>query len=1228
MFIYLSKSASRGVRRAPPLPPRRPTASPPTAEIAIPNGVVLHSLAWNPDHGWIASGGDDGLLKVLKLDSPRDVGKAPGGSVPSNLSMNQTLEGHHGSVMCVTWNANYRKLTTSDQNGLIIVWMLHKGVWFEEMINNRNKSVVRAMKWTADGQKICIVYEDGAVIVGSVDGNRLWGKDLTCGLTNVEWSPDANYILFVTSDSELHMYDLMGSKVKTIPTGGDGGGKRSRDGSATIIGVHWYDGMEGYTDPNAPTLAVAFGNGRVQLMRGSEDAEPVVVESDLRLRQCKWNTRGTVLALAGTLAPSGSDQREDSVVQFFSPYGKKLRSLKVPGGGINALSWEGGGLRIALAVDAYIYFANIRPDYKWGYFAGDTVVVAYSPPERSGTAVVFWDTKTNEKVKKRANGLRAIKAVGEHCMMVCEERSPADETQVSYRVSLRNAIGAPVESRLSPVEPVHAAMTHHYAIVASDRHVYVWQFAKLQAKLAGKAKAKGEAAADLISLRQSTGRERVLDVAAPSADAVVMVEQFKPPPRDRDGPGDGVSDPIAAVAASDRLLLVARASGDIFQYSLPHVSLERKHGVSSVPWILSLNCASSKLAIIDTHGRLAGRGKKCPTSKAPLSAAGELLNFERKDCWDVVWAEDDPDLFVAMEKTRLCVYGADLEPEEPIVCSGYVASFKSLKVTSVVLEHVAQNPEKVTRDVVVVNETSSLREVRDVLQQSGSAEGYMCVEQRPHPHLWRFLAESALEALDLTYADKAFVRCHDYQGIQFVKRLRGLSDRMKQRAEVAAFFGRFDEAEQIYREIDRKDLAIELRVRLGDWARVSHLVQSGGGDDKQLASAYCKLGDHYALRSFWEFRTLFLPRRQDKMAECYYRLGDFAALEALAGAVPQGAPLLLDLGRKFESVGLHAPAVEAYLRAGEPKAAIDCCVLLNQWEKAVEIAEEFGFQQIEGLLAKYAAALLQRGDRLLAAPLSAVLYRKANKATDAAKLLAAIAEDVGVQQANPLRAKKLHVLAALEVERYRKKTLDLTATRGGDIAQTTAATLDTLMTHDQESGASGAKVLDNAWRGAAAYHYYVLAHKQLYAGSMDAATKTSIRLAEYEDVLPRRDIYSIVALAAYHSGDYDVCSRAFIKLETLDDLAEDEQDEIQRLALAIFSKKPPGEHSPLASCYIACLETGTPYHACTKTGRAVLDGRTLQCTTCRHHAFEAELSRDDNHCPLCHTVYPAQYRVA
>lgn len=40
------------------------------------------------------------------------------------------------------------------------------------MMNNRNKSVVRSMRWNTDGQKICIVYEDGVVILGSVDGKR------------------------------------------------------------------------------------------------------------------------------------------------------------------------------------------------------------------------------------------------------------------------------------------------------------------------------------------------------------------------------------------------------------------------------------------------------------------------------------------------------------------------------------------------------------------------------------------------------------------------------------------------------------------------------------------------------------------------------------------------------------------------------------------------------------------------------------------------------------------------------------------------------------------------------------------------------------------------------------------------------------------------------------------------------------------------------------------------
>jgi hypothetical protein len=36
-------------------------------------------------------------------------------------------------------------------------------------------------------------------------------------------------------------------------------------------------------------------------------------------------------------------------------------------------------------------------------------------------------------------------------------------------------------------------------------------------------------------------------------------------------------------------------------------------------------------------------------------------------------------------------------------------------------------------------------------------------------------------------------------------------------------------------------------------------------------------------------------------------------------------------------------------------------------------------------------------------------------------------------------------------------------------------------------GAEGARTLDNAWHGAEAIHFLLLAHRQLYAGNVDGA---------------------------------------------------------------------------------------------------------------------------------------------
>ena len=78
-------------------------------QIAIPNDISLTTLAWHASQGWIACGGEDGLLKVLKLEVQqlgRDV-KLKGLAAPSNLSMNQSLEGHNGTQPCSCDCMNY-----------------------------------------------------------------------------------------------------------------------------------------------------------------------------------------------------------------------------------------------------------------------------------------------------------------------------------------------------------------------------------------------------------------------------------------------------------------------------------------------------------------------------------------------------------------------------------------------------------------------------------------------------------------------------------------------------------------------------------------------------------------------------------------------------------------------------------------------------------------------------------------------------------------------------------------------------------------------------------------------------------------------------------------------------------------------------------------------------------------------------------------------------------------
>ena len=123
---------------------------------------------------------------------------------------------------------------------------------------------------------------------------------------------------------------------------------------------------------------------------------------------------------------------------------------------------------------------------------------------------------------------------------------------------------------------------------------------------------------------------------------------------------------------------VWRAFTLIGRYSLPKLSLEKKHSLPCTPHNLALNCTSTKLSVIDSNAVLSLFDFSLTAADG---SAGQLVAFEvdRKDVWHLAWANDNSDLFACMEKTRMYIIrGTD--PEEPVASSGYICDFSNLQV--------------------------------------------------------------------------------------------------------------------------------------------------------------------------------------------------------------------------------------------------------------------------------------------------------------------------------------------------------------------------------------------------------------------------------------------------------------------------------------------------------------------------------------------------------------------
>jgi len=360
--------------------------------------------------------------------------------------------------------------------------------------------------------------------------------------------------------------------------------------------------------------------------------------------------------------------------------------------------------------------------------------------------VVFWDLVSLEAHTKSVTNLKFLTACGDMCAVVVCERSrtsanitsagnknsannkksakggdsddelpplstksvttPTTNTDV-YTIQLRNAIGAVVDTKTLPFVPKYVSMSNFHIVAANDRTVYSWHF-------------QSQAVRSGLSTLNTTDEEsrghqsklRMFDIANTSFTTAQSPETFQII-------SEAISDPICSTTISDKYLVIGRKSGSITRFNLPHLTPENTYTTDREPARMMLNCTSTKLGLVDVNGLFSVYDLEARVSDADNESNnrnvvgvyyGKRMAIERKDVWDMRWSEDDAEMIVVMEKTKMVVFNGETA-EEPVVSSAYLGRFRDLEVRVIAMDTLMMHPDKISRECVMDFETKSLREV-------------------------------------------------------------------------------------------------------------------------------------------------------------------------------------------------------------------------------------------------------------------------------------------------------------------------------------------------------------------------------------------------------------------------------------------------------------------------------------------------------------------------------------
>ena len=774
-------------------------------KVNISKHEQMFKIGTNKETNYIAIGGSNGFLQIVDLDVSSDTKNQKG------VSFSQTLKYHSDDISLLTWNDNYNKLTTCDKSGVIVVWKFTDNKWETEMINNREQSTVTDIKWNRQGQYLCFIYEDGHAIVGTVDGNRSWGNDIRNSLYLIEWSPDGTILLLASRNENITILASSGQQLGVMEI-------EENLKNIELASISWWSK---YIDENKiitlqKHLMLAFVNGDILLYDDENDMNPIYIKSNLKqITKAEWNINGDAFAICGFV----NEGDTKGCLSLYNSTGEFIKQIKI-NEPIVCISFNARGTQIALETQSTIYFGIIKQEYKWCYFE-DTLVYAYLSDKEHHT-VTFWNTKSNTYTYKYVKNMLGIVSCSPFCLITAKI-----DKKGNYLLILSNSIGSPVNNKIINIEPILIAINSTHVVVSDGHYIYLWQFRGTEESTNNKDKNDDKTIiinGEEISINLLTNKMMkelcfFID-EKPNVKDMYNISTFKCNKKSKD--------PISCISMTDNYLFIVCKSGKGIRYNLLSLASE-KFMIDKSLIKIGMNPTGRYLWTINDNNLL----------NIWDLEENKKLDFDKKDIWCLVWSDDNNlDLndseeklnFAYMEKNKINII-KNLKAEEILDCNGYLAQFNDMSIISIKLDDLLYKPDekKEVDNIVIKIETRALRDLRAMLENKTPIDDiYKYVEENSSHKLWEIFGKHCLQNLDFINAEKAMLKINDYMGLEFIKRIKYIDDDNLKKAEIYQFYEDFDQAENEYGNNDRRDLAIGMRFKLGQWDKVIELTTDSG----------------------------------------------------------------------------------------------------------------------------------------------------------------------------------------------------------------------------------------------------------------------------------------------------------------------------------------------------------------------------------------------------------------